>query len=1250
MALQQKAVWRLMTSLSDIQDVGNDSTALLDKAVLSCRSRYRTIKDVVDECIRQRHISATYDEFLKKYCGIDLENIDTGAITGFDASNGNYKTAEDIVPEKSIDDWKLPDTEEVFYGGLKVIYPPLNNLTSDQEFMVGALHTWWIEQALALIAKSFGYAFNDVDATPKELTVKFENGNPGVLAYVQTISNLFTGKAVELDLVINNTLYVNMDKTNPNGLSLTYPQIGYLDRCIAHEFVHAVQAANIDFYHFLASNYLWFTEGSAELVHGIDDERIANIVAITSDEGRFQQAFTSSPVTPEDPYSAGYILLRYFARQVSNGYTQGYRLNRHLMVEHGNVKSLKEIGEKFLEFAQRSNNAVQSWELLDDRLSSFYGATLKVPMKKHADMMSEDKYFLFTSTIMKRHAGSYDINFLDVLLAQYPKIDLTENYDISGLDNVETLINSSSIDDTSHVMFSGCELDLASGKTPREIVDKVRSLIETVDSSGARPLVFMTPIEQMFDGEEISENYKQLLNTSLVTNNVKMVCIGDSITAHGINSFEDDGTSWTKFCRDALKNVAVVNKGIGGNETPDALARFQTDVIDLAPDVCFLLIGGNDLWDASPADLAQTKANWKQMVDMCIANDIIPIAGLYLPTKEQITQFIIDFWGGSSPITTEQIHQNFVDYKQYCERVARDYGLLTVSVYDDLKHYGDGSIDKNCVISDLIHPSLEGRQRMGEYIAMKVEDLLADIKNKFDRKFDMVNIYDIFCKKLGVENLTKTQFYSLLCEGKIHYGDGEIWESLDYITDYIFSNNMLTPFNCPCFYVSLEHVDVETDTYKKWLHTSCYDPGRIYPYNVHFQSGTYSNDTNVYYQSEVYKRRYGNREENLFDNTGEFLAVGLHTLYDEYLWMCEQGGITCEEEGTHQWVDMNWLTKPVGWNIINNVYYPVFPDPKNIPVFPGTGCPWFVLSDDNKVDFDIETYGIDYWFTKSDYDAIITIKLNGLNEEDVYQTISMGLMTNVNDEAYLFPLYVAGGTQGIAEHIYTYWVPNQPYPSHREGNLYDLDIKRISMSNSYLLLPTMFNKAHISNFRVLAPSGEWKNIYACEQKTSVKSHPTCGMYTSKFYIVLEPPEWLDVNYYHAVYPTLSQQKQSLHVYTSRKDIKNRHTSMVDKIIVNLNGTLDFNESGSIGILPNCCGGWYDTLPVGEVEIAGKKYLNIPNGWEHRLWWYPYKIGFYPQGEEDWDAEAMRKYWDEYFSPNTEKIMKYRLLIPLEEGD
>ena len=51
-----------------------------------------------------------------------------------------------------------------------------------------------------------------------------------------------------------------------------------------------------------------------------------------------------------------------------------------MLTETGGVLSLRELMQKFMDFAQRSDATTQSWELLDNRYDTFYGATFKIPM------------------------------------------------------------------------------------------------------------------------------------------------------------------------------------------------------------------------------------------------------------------------------------------------------------------------------------------------------------------------------------------------------------------------------------------------------------------------------------------------------------------------------------------------------------------------------------------------------------------------------------------------------------------------------------------------------------------------------------------------------------------------------------------------------------------------------------------------------------------------------------------------------
>ncbi len=88
----------------------------------------------------------------------------------------------------------------------------------------------------------------------------------------------------------------------------------------------------------------------------------------------------------------------------------------------------------------------------------------------------------------------------------------------------------------------------------------------------------------------------------------KILFIGDSISDYerkrpvGEGLFDAWGRSYVADvgallgCMYPEEQLRVVNMGIGGNQTRDLLARWQTDVLDLKPDWVSMLIGINDVW------------------------------------------------------------------------------------------------------------------------------------------------------------------------------------------------------------------------------------------------------------------------------------------------------------------------------------------------------------------------------------------------------------------------------------------------------------------------------------------------------------------------------------------------------------------------------------------------------------------------------------------------------------------------------
>lgn len=120
-----------------------------------------TLKGLQDAFVADRGRYTSADAFYKECCGIDLDNADTGAATGYDAGGSReQKTSEDIVPEGgSTAFWYFPDSNTTMYdGGLTVHWPTFSRHTS-LTFQLGTRANQNIGVALSDIhARAMGLA------------------------------------------------------------------------------------------------------------------------------------------------------------------------------------------------------------------------------------------------------------------------------------------------------------------------------------------------------------------------------------------------------------------------------------------------------------------------------------------------------------------------------------------------------------------------------------------------------------------------------------------------------------------------------------------------------------------------------------------------------------------------------------------------------------------------------------------------------------------------------------------------------------------------------------------------------------------------------------------------------------------------------------------------------------------------------------------------------------------------------------
>src|SRR5215469_16724890 len=103
----------------------------------------------------------------------------------------------------------------------------------------------------------------------------------------------------------------------------------------------------------------------------------------------------------------------------------------------------------------------------------------------------------------------------------------------------------------------------------------------------------------------------------------RVIFLGDSITE-----------SW-HVSDLQLSRLEVLNRGIGGQTTPQMLVRFQQDVVRLRPAVVHILAATNDFAEnTGPTTLAAIEDNFRSMVEIAQANHIRVVLGSVLPVAD----------------------------------------------------------------------------------------------------------------------------------------------------------------------------------------------------------------------------------------------------------------------------------------------------------------------------------------------------------------------------------------------------------------------------------------------------------------------------------------------------------------------------------------------------------------------------------------------------------------------------------------
>jgi len=161
-----------------------------------------------------------------------------------------------------------------------------------------------------------------------------------------------------------------------------------------------------------------------------------------------------------------------------------------------------------------------------------------------------------------------------------------------------------------------------------------------------------------------------------------------------------------------------VNRGIGGQTTPQMLVRFRQDVINLQPKVVIILAGTNDIaGNTGPMRLEDIEADLTSLAQLARANGIKVIYSSILPVHNY-TDKSKDFFAQRSP---EKIFTLNSWLKSYC--AAANSGCVYLDYFSAM--VDDKGLMKKELADDGLHPNAAGYKIMAPMAEAAIERALS---------------------------------------------------------------------------------------------------------------------------------------------------------------------------------------------------------------------------------------------------------------------------------------------------------------------------------------------------------------------------------------------------------------------------------------------------------------------------------------------------------------------------------------------
>ena len=185
-----------------------------------------------------------------------------------------------------------------------------------------------------------------------------------------------------------------------------------------------------------------------------------------------------------------------------------------------------------------------------------------------------------------------------------------------------------------------------------------------------------------------------------------LVCFGDSITADDV--FFDGTPRLTSRLQRIFPNWEVVNAGVPGDTTFDALNRIEEDVLSYKPDFVTVFLGTNDAVFFSQGSLQAYKEKLEKIVNDISSGKVLLISPAPVDEERQHNR------------TNEVLGQ----YADVVEEVAEETGSYFLNLYAEMMQERNYKTFVENDERDGLHFGREGDEYVAKLIGEKLKGIL----------------------------------------------------------------------------------------------------------------------------------------------------------------------------------------------------------------------------------------------------------------------------------------------------------------------------------------------------------------------------------------------------------------------------------------------------------------------------------------------------------------------------------------------